>query len=181
MSEARLRIRHAPRDPARYPRADDELGLALFDRVVEAVNRGQPRRVAPRPSLAVLGPELVDWYDVTEVLRLGAPRGPLLMSALAGQPEGECAALLGVFNLRRGARTAGRAAVAYLEWPDNRWWTAWQPLDHDGALIGEAPAIRRAVDGWPRPGGVGGWFATVRRLGIKPRIEMQPPADGWVH
>lgn len=176
MPDVRLKIRHAPRDPVRFPADDDALGDLSFTRVKDALNRG-----LPRPALMVVGPTLVDWIDIAPVLHLGPPHAPLMVAALAGQPENLCAGLLGVMTLRRGDKAVGRAAVVFLEWPDNRWWTAWQPLDRQGVLIGEAPSVRRAVDGWPRPGGVGGWFAAVRRLGLKPRLEMLPPQDGWVH
>jgi hypothetical protein len=65
-----------------------------------------------------------------------------------------------------------RALVVYLEWPDNRWWTAWQALDADGAPVGDEPQVRRAVEGYPRPGGMGGWFARARREGL--RLNLEP-------
>ena len=71
------------------------------------------------------------------------------------------------------------AVVVYAEWPDNRWWTAWQFIDRERQVLGEEPEIRRAVDGWPRPGGMGGWFAYARRTGV--RLRLQPKEPVVVH
>jgi hypothetical protein len=99
-----------------------------------------------------------------------------MMAAIGGQTEASCSALVGVFKVRFGRMPQPqRAVICFIEWPDNRWWTCWQLLDSDRKLVGDAPVVRRAVDGWPRPNGVGGWFSMVRRTGLKLRLV---PGDG---
>lgn len=172
MPSVRLRSHRALRDPARLPLDDDDaLGAALFARLAGALVRGRPR-----PVLLTLWDEEVAQYDLPGVFALPPPdRGPLI-AAMAGQPEARAAAMVGVLelNFARMPRPMA-AATVFLEWPDNRWWTAWQILDTAGRPVGEGPVIRRAVDGSPRPGGMGGWFSTCRRLGLKLNLEPVDP------
>ncbi len=163
--EQRLRIRSSPRDPARLPEEDEALGQSFFTQLAASLLRG-----LPRPALLLLRPAQVDQVDVLDVLRKPADQGHTLLAALCGQEGVECAALIGVLTVRTGPQRGARAAVVFVEWPDNRWWTAWQPMDDSRVLVGEGPIVRAAVDGWPKPGGVGGWFAKARRLDLQLRL-----------
>ncbi len=174
MTSVRIRMAVAPRDDARFPPDDDEaLGRALFDMLATALDRG-----LPRPAFLIVRPDRVEQIDALPVLRLPQPRGAHMLSAAAGQEGVECVALVAPLTLRTGPRTGARAAVVFVEWPDNRWWTAWQPLDDERTLLGDAPAVRSAEEGWPKPGGVGGWFSTARRLGLRLRLQSVAEADG---
>ena len=83
-------------------------------------------------------------------------------------------AVLGAFRFRgQGPLNGAWVVSVFIEWPDNRWWTAWQPLGPTRALVGDAPQVRCALDGSPRPGGVGGWFALGRRKGLKLRVQRE--------
>ncbi len=162
--QLQVRVRTGPRDPARLPLDGDEaLGQAMWSTLAAAVGVGRPR-----PSLLVL------WTDKIEQIDLHAieahPRPVQLMAALAGRPDAACAAVAGVMALRRGRAPPVPAAALFIEWPDNRWWSAFCPLVGEGPP--GAPLVRRAVDGAPRPGGVGGWFARVRREGL--HLQLQP-------
>lgn len=166
MSEpVRLRVRFAERDPARFPEDDQALGESIFGMLLRALAEG-----LPRPAFLVLREGQVDQVDALPILRLPPGHGHRLLSALAGQEGVQCVALVAPLQVRTGPRTAARAAVVFLEWPDNRWWTAWQPLDDARNLLGDGPAVRAAAEGWPKPGGVGGWFATARRLSLRLRL-----------
>lgn len=159
-----------PRDPERFPSDDDALGASLFAMLGRALERG-----LPRPALLVVRSEQVDHIDALPLLRLPPPQGQRMMAAAAGQEDVECLALVAPLTLRTGPSTGARAAVVYVEWPDNRWWTCWQPLDDERRLLGDGPAIRTAVEGWPKPGGVGAWFSTARRLSLV--LHMRPVED----
>lgn len=163
----------APRDAERFPPGDDELGASLFAMLSSALERG-----LPRPALLVLHPDQVEHIDALPLLRQPPRRSHHLLSAAAGQEDVEALALVAPLTLRTGPRTGARAAVVYVEWPDNRWWTCWQPLDADRQILGEGPAIRKASEGWPKPGGVGGWFATARRLDLRLRLSPVDQDDG---
>lgn len=173
----RLRSRKASRDPYRFPVGDDALGRALFAELLAMqVSERRP------PTLYALWEREVSWYELGPALAAPPPQRERLIAALAGQPEVTAAAISGIVNLRFGRADPGTScAVVYLEWPDNRWWTAWQPVDAERRPLGDGPTVRRAVDGAPRPGGVGGWFAMCRRLGLKLTLTPVQPREGWVN
>lgn len=166
-----LRVRTGPREPSRFPVEDQELGDAIFGLFAKGLERG-----LPRPAFLIFRQEQLDEVDALPILRMPPALGYRLLSGLAGREGVECAALVSPMTVRTGPDTGARAAVVFLEWPDNRWWTAWQPLDDQRRLLGEGPAVRAAAEGWPKPGGVGGWFATARRLGLRLRLHPAAPA-----
>jgi len=166
-----LRVHVGTRDLDRFPEEDEALGEGLFAMLAGVLERG-----LPRPSMMVFRPDQIDRFDVVPVLKSPPPHRQRMMAAIGGQAASSCTAMVGVFKVRFGSmKTPQRAIICYLEWPDNRWWTCWQLVDEQRALVGEAPIVRRAVDGWPRPGGVGGWYAMARRTGLKLRLV---PSDG---
>ena len=170
MSERlQLRVQTGPRDHVRLPSEDDALGDALFAQVKAATERG-----LPRPAMLVLDETQVRQFDAVPLLQRSSMDRGRLLAAVGGQPDAECAALAGSLTLRMGQRPT-RAIVVYLEWPDNRWWTAWQVLDDEGRPAGDGPQVRRAVDGAPRPGGLGGWFSRTRREGLRLKLEQRMP------
>ena len=168
-----LRFRTGPRDPALLPREDEALGQQLFARGCAVLDRG-----LPRPVMLVLREAQVDQVDIAQVLAAPLPHRERMLSAIAGQQAVTAAALVGTLSLERKNRgrvvARSRALAVYLEWPDNRWWTCWQLVGDDRALVGDGPLVRRAVDGEPRPGGIGGWFARARREGL--RLQVRRPA-----
>ena len=178
MSERiKLRSRRGGRDPYRFPVHDDALGNALFGELLAALARGPTP-----PSMLTLLEHEVLLFELPSVLALRPPLRERVVAGLAGQPGAVAASLVGRFNLRVGPDPQPVPhALVYLEWPDNRWWTAWQPIDTGSQPLGDGPKIRRAVDGWPRPGGVGGWFAACRRMGIQLKLTPLGQDPDWVH
>ncbi len=173
----RLRARRGNRDPYRLPLGDDALGRAIFAELLAS----QVAQARP-PAMITLFEREFAWFDLSNVLASTPPHRERMLAALAGQPGSEAAAILGVVNLRFGRGDPGTpCAVVYVEWPDNRWWTAWQPVDAERRPVGDAPTVRRAVDGHPRPGGVGTWYATCRRLGLKLTLTPVQTREGWVN
>ncbi len=167
-----LRFVAGPRDPELLPVDDEALGDALMGRVTQALIQG-----VPRPALLLLRDEQVDQVDIVDVLQAPAPDRERMLAALASQPGVRCCALAGAMTLqrRRGPEIIGRqrAVVVFLEWPDNRWWSAWLPVADDRRPLADAPVIQRAVDGSPRPNGVGGWFSLARRENL--RLNLHRP------
>ena len=172
----RLRIQTGPRDPAKLPLDDDALGEAVLSRVRDALVQG-----FPRPAMLLLRDLEVQQLDVAPLMAAPPEHRERMFAAAAGQDDVRCAVLAGALSLRRrvnGQIVGHRAVVVYVEFPDNRWWTAWQLVDDDRALLGDGPVLRRAIDGSPRPGGVGGWFARARREGLKLQVERPPGQEG---
>ena len=166
----RLQGKTGPRDIDAYPREEERLGRSLFSRVAAAVPRGRPA-----PVVFVLRGEAIDRFPLRGMAGGTAASQQRVLAAMAGQDGVECVALVGAFRFRGSGPMNGQwVASVFIEWPDNRWWTAWQPIGEDRNLIGHEPQVRCAVDGSPRPGGVGGWFALARRLGLKLRIHRTP-------
>ena len=173
----RMRVHVAERDPQRFPKDDDLLGENLFELLKDALSGGR----VPRPAMLVLRDRQVDQFDLLPILRSGGWSAQRLLGGLVGRDNVDCAALVGALVVRPGRRQEGahQAAVCFVEWPDNRWWTAWQPLDGKNRLVGPEPLVRRAVDGWPKPTGVGGWFSSARRDRV--RLELKPVGESLVH
>jgi len=163
----RLRGKSSRRDPVRFPFDDELLGASLFGQVRVALERGMPG-----PASFVFFGAHVDRFTLTGLGKATAGERQRLLAAMAGQDSVECMAILGAFRFRgQGALNGQWVASVFIEWPDNRWWTAWQPISPTRDLIGIEPQIRSAVDGSPRPTGVGGWFARSRREGLKLRVQ----------
>jgi len=153
------------RDTAAYPVDDDALGQALFERLTNALEKGMPA-----PAIFVFYSGQIDRYSMVPLLQASRPIRHRYISAMAGGDQVECVALLGALRVRRQGVDGNHMALSvFIEWPDNRWWSGWQPLDQDRKLVGEGPTVRTALDGSPRPSGVGGWFAFARRTGVQLR------------
>ncbi len=166
-----LRIQgHATtRDLSKFPIDDEALGMALFAQVTRALQRG-----VPRPASFVFFPERLDRFSLAPFGDLGNRGRTRVLAAMAGQENVECIAVLGGFRFRgRGPLNGQWVASVFIEWPDNRWWTAWQPIGPKRGLVGDGPQIRMALEGSPRPSGVGGWFALSRRAGLRLRVQRK--------
>ncbi len=169
----RLQVGVEPRDPERFPPDDEGLGDRLTALVAGALARG-----VPPPALFVFRPERVEILDLRPVLQGGHPLD-LFIAAAAGQEAVDAVALLAVLDLKDPERSVGRAGAVFIEWPDNRWWHAYQLLNRANAPLDDMPhVVRRAVDGLPRPSGLGGWFSRARYFGLRLMVEPPgPPSD----
>jgi hypothetical protein len=167
-----LRVHVEERKAENFPFDDDDsLGERLWERMEGRI--GRPLA----PALIVLRNEQVDMLDLLPLVGAGASL-QLFASSAAGQPGVQCVALLGTPSLVRAGHLVGRAAVAFLEWPDNRWWQAFQPLDPSfGVMPDFGREVHRAVDGMPRPGGLGGWFSTARYFNLALKLERSVDTD----
>ena len=154
----------------RFPKDDETLGNHLFDLLKQGLDKGMPR-----PALLVLRPAEVSQFDLVPLLQTPVHHRQRMMAAIAGQEGVECAAVVAVLQLRQRGQPKDRpptkVAAVYVEWPNNRWWTAWQPLGPERKLVGDSAIVRHAVDGWPRPSGIGGWFALARRERLQLRLD----------
>lgn len=169
-----LRVHSSPRDRDRFPDDDDALGESLLAMVLDKLPQGRPA-----PGMLVLRGDTVEQVELGPLIAAGPFHRQRMMAAFAARPDAECAALLGVLPIRFArAPEPLPAAVVYIEWPDNRWWTAWRLISEDHKPLGEEAVIRRAVDGWPMPGGVGGWYALARREQLRLRLERPGQQEG---
>jgi len=158
LPEIKLRVGWEPRVP-RFPRGDDALGHVLHELLI-----GRWANGAPRPTAFLMRADLVEIVDLPPLLQNG-PLVHRLFSALAGQEGVEAMAVVGVMHWRRPP--VARFSVTFVEWSDGRWWLARRRVDDDDPV----DEVQRAVDGSPRPGGLGGWFSRARFEGIRARIE----------
>lgn len=159
----RTRVAYGPRTPERFPSGDDALGEALY-RIVEDVLRDQAK--LPRPCILAIREELIERYDLPGVVQSGGSVHAFT-SAVAGQHGVEAVAIVGVLGVRfGGTKERVPGLCAFLEWPDGRWWSALRVV-RDRKLHEEMPvSVRTADEGYPRPGGLGGWFSRARFQGL---------------
>jgi hypothetical protein len=158
------------RDPLLFPLGDEELGLAIFSRLEQHLEKG-----LPRPTALALGEDQIFQYDLLDLLKRGADI-PRFISSVAGQLGVKTVATMGVIRLGPSA-SKRLAAMTYVGWPDSRWWSAIRPLDGN-QLNDDWPAIiRSAMDGYPRPTGVGGWYSRSRREGLRLRLRSSLDED----
>jgi hypothetical protein len=172
----RLRVRSGARSLERFPQEDEALGGQLSALVAAALARG-----LPRPAVLVLRAGQLDWFDAVPLMKAPPHHRRHMLSAIAGQDGVECVALLGTFRVTRPPARRGqppqqqRALLCFIEWPDNRWWASWRLLGEDRQPLTDDPVVRIASDGWPRPGGIGGWFSLARRLNLKLKMVRSEP------
>lgn len=177
MQHLRLRIRVLERRPA----DDDEAeGRFLADLVRTALERG-----AASPVAVVVREVRTELVTLRGVVERGVPLPSFLAGLCASEPEGQsrprAVGLAGRFMLRqretRGRPPAAGApvGVAFLEWPDCRWWQWRMLLDGEDRPVPDSETIRRALDGDPLPGGLGRWWSQSRRTGSTVRYGALEP------
>lgn len=169
-----LKIGVQPRDH-RFPPDDDQLAQSLTTMVYNAVIKG-----VPPPTLLVLKTDSVDFIDLRPLLDINHPIDHFIASA-SGQDGVEAVALLAVMNMKDGDRPVGRAGGVFIEWKDNRWFQSYYLLGESNRPLEDyPPVIRKAVDGMPKPSGLGSWFSRGRFHNLKLRLERSDP-DPVVH
>jgi hypothetical protein len=163
-----LQRSRALRDIEEFPSADSELGAAFWKKLVDSLGRGRPK-----PAFLLVLPDAIESVPAAQVTAHGPLASLRISAALAGEPGAEALGLAGAVSVktRRDGEPAP-ALLVFFERPDNRWWLAWSPLDEGGQVRWASPEVRAAVDGWPRPRGLGGWFSLSRREGL--RLERAP-------
>lgn len=178
---------------------DDETGEALVRLVEDALDRGRP---APTTGVLVRPRELVlVSLDVLRPNPDGHPRAgdgrglrPDAVHRLLGglsRAEGgtswsppAAVALIGRVGVRVDPTAPpAPAALVFVEWPDGRWWM-WRALldPTTGRRLPDAVLRHRAIDGLPRPRGLGGWWTFGRNLPRAPRLmpETTTPSTSTV-
>lgn len=146
-----------------FPSSDAELGAAFWKLTTERLPQGRPK-----PTFVLVLPDAIESVPAAQVTAHGPLAGLRVCAALAGEPGAEALALVGTVAVRtRRNADPAPALLVFFERPDNRWWLAWSPLNEAGQLRWTDPEVRAAVEGWPRPRGLGGWFSLSRREGLR--------------
>jgi hypothetical protein len=171
MARIRVRVTTAPRGPDFPTEGDDALAAAMLTKVLRVAARG-----ALPPALVLVGADEVRVVYVAPLLQATKDHHSLIAS-FAGLPGVEAVALLGRFTQRQRDRAARHLAGVFVEWTDGRWWASWQPVDENGRLIPtDEEELLRAVDGQPRPSGLGGWYSRARFQGLRIDLTPEKPA-----
>lgn len=148
---------------------DDRLG----ERLAALVRENLPRNGAPTVGLVVRRDRIV-LVPLRPVVQAKWRVGWLLGGLARWHDEGapEAVGLMGRIRVRKGKDEPwAPLAVVFLEWPDGRWWHWRALLDSEGAIVEGTEAQTRAVDGLPRPSGLGGWWTLARRH--KPNLKLE--------
>lgn len=157
----RLSVRTGPREP-RFPHDDDALGLVVWGMVADAVGR----RAAP-PAVFLFTEREAHLVDLRPVVKDRA-QAHRRIAGFAGMEGVEALGLVGVLVRRKRGMPTWRYAVAFLEWPDGRWWLGHRRVMEDGTFSPLFDVeVQRAVDGAALPGGLGGWFRRARIEGLR--------------
>jgi hypothetical protein len=173
---SRIRVGIGPRDKARFPLEDDALGRALYGRLERAIGA----KGLPRPAVLALQESQIIQYDILPLLKSGADVHRFV-SAVAGQMGIEAVASVGLVRIGPPHQRVPRqrlAAMCFVEWPDSRWWAALRLLEGREFREDWPVVFRCAVDGDPRPGGVGAWFSRARLQNLCLNMQIEGPQGG---
>jgi len=160
----------APLDPRA---ADDALGLAVWRMLAEALQRGMPP-----PAVLLLTAEHAHLVDIVPLLKQGEKLDGRGVAGFASIEGVEAMAAVGVLTRRHRGVPSGRFGLAFLEWPDGRWWLGRRAMaEAEGGRPALDPLaeveVERAVDGASKPGGLGGWFRRVRLEGLRAELHTE--------
>ncbi len=181
--QMQVRVRFGSRSPTFAApgdgtEGDDALGLSVARLLTQALTRG-----TPPPAVLLLTGENVYIIDVVPLLQGGERLDGRAIAAFASLADVQVMAVVGVLTRTvRGAEPA-RCAVAFLEWPDGRWWLGRRAVvQQEGGFVLDPLAeldVERAVDGLSKPRGLGGWFRRVRVEGLQAHLGLG--SDSTVH
>lgn len=151
----KTRVRYLERDRKDFPDDEDKVGQKLFD------------LVANQSFLGPLPLELWLFTDTSiQIVNFTSKVSFVQVSALCGFDGVQFVALLGGAKKKDGQKIG----YVFMEWVDCRWWFGSQALGKDDSVILNYPMIKKATDKDDKPLGLGGWFSTARRLGLKAQI-----------
>jgi hypothetical protein len=154
--------------------ADDTLGEGLVARVRHGLSTGQ----APASGVVVRAAQ-IDLVPLAPVADARVPFGQVL-AGLVGRGELDAIGVVGrLWWRRRRDERPVAVAVVFLEWTDCRWWCWQQLLDAEGRPVADGERCWRAVDGDPKPVGLGGWWSLARRTGA--RLDLTPAVSELVN
>ena len=157
---------------------DDVLGLAVARLLTQAMTQG-----SPPPAVLLLTGENLYVVDIVPLLQAGERLDGRAIAAFASLDDVRVMAVVGLLTRRSRGAQPSRCAVAYLEWPDGRWWLGRRTLvGQDGGFTLDPLAeleVERAVDGRSKPRGLGDWFRRVRVEGLRAQLGLG--SDSTVH
>ena len=160
---------------------DDEEGQRLSGMVRRAIEKGRAPVVAvalreDRLDLISLGPVIQAKFPIQRFI------AGLTRSTAEGAGPVDAVGVIGVVRTK-GHKDAPPVpiAMAFLEWPDGRWWH-WRALidpDNQG-ILDDSETLNRAVDGDPIPNDFGRWWSLGRRAKVAvhlSKVEMPKPSE----
>ncbi len=154
---------------------DDEEGSRLSGMVRQAVEAGR----APVAAVA-LREDRLDLISLGPLIAAKVPVKRFLAGLTRSTAEGaglvDAVGVIGVVKAQRGNETPIPMAMAFIEWPDGRWWH-WRALvDPDThGILDDSEILNRAVDGDPLPNDFGRWWSLGRRAKVSvhlSKVEM---------
>jgi hypothetical protein len=160
------------------PATDDEAcGEHLAGIVQEAIGRGGRGAVA-----VAVREHRLELIDLRGVIEAGVAVPMFLAGLTRSDPAGFgpplAVGLGGRFQFRtrssQGSSVSSPVGMAFLEWPDCRWWQWTVMLDSAGQILPDSDMRRRALDGDPLPGGLGRWWTLGRRTRSTVRFGSPP-------
>jgi hypothetical protein len=148
-------------------RVQDE---ALESQLERLLREATAARAAPPVAWCARG-DRIELLPLASLREAGVPTGPFLAALTRstvddGSEPVEAVGLMGVFSGDPSSPGSPPVpmAMAFVEWPDGRWWH-WRALvDPDrSAVRNDTATVRNALDGDPLPDHLGRWWSTGRR------------------
>ncbi len=128
--------------------------------------------------VVIVRPRSVDLLDPRPLREAGIPFGWQVAGFTDScTTHGEVEAL-GLLGRARQGPGGVEHAMAFLEWPDDRWWWWRAPFAGKGVHTAKA-LVRDATLGDPMPDGLGRWWLMRRRDG--PKVQLEPMGMGGIH
>lgn len=155
---------------------DDQTGRELVELVRNALQRGRA------PGAAVVFREnRMDIIPFGPLVRAKVHIGTFIAALTRAEVDDaappQCVGIVGRFNWKhKGKGTGVPVAMVFLEWPDGRWWHWRAALSTEGAeILEDTVIVHRAVDGYPKPNTLGGWWSLGRRRRLNIQLNRREP------
>jgi hypothetical protein len=148
-------------------RARDESLEAQLERLLRGATAA---RAAPPVAWCARG-DRIELLPLAALRAAGVPTGPFLAALTRstvddGSDPVDAVGLMGVFlgDPSAPGSPAVPMAMAFVEWPDGRWWQ-WRALVEPdlSAVRDDSATVRSALEGDPLPDRLGRWWSTGRR------------------
>lgn len=143
---------------------DDQTGREMVALVRNALQRGR----APGAAI-VFREDRLDIMPFGPLVRakvhIGTFIASLTRATIDEGSEAQCVGVVGRFNWKHHGKGPGvPVAMVFLEWPDGRWWHWRAAVDVSGnEILEDTDILHRAIDGYPKPNTLGGWWSLGRR------------------
>jgi len=156
---------------------DEDEGNRLSRMVRRAVEHGR----APIAAVA-LREDRLDLIGLAPVVAAKVPVKRFIAGLTRSTADGaglvDAVGVIGVVRAAHEGEAAVPMAMAFLEWPDGRWWHWRALIDAEGrSILDDSETWNRAIDGDPLPHDFGRWWSLGRRSKVSVHLSRSARPD----